>query len=103
MASWTVRSAKARFSEFLNAAIKEGPQFVTRRGVEVAALVSIDEWRLLQRTARPSLKALLLSPEARSNDLLNESLFAKYRSIGNPKIRSGRGGVCWWLRQNRGR
>jgi hypothetical protein len=32
MASWTVRSAKARFSEFLDAAIMHGPQFVTRRG-----------------------------------------------------------------------
>ena len=88
MASWTVRSAKARFSEFLDAAIKDGPQFVTRRGIEIAALVSIEEWARIQRTASPSLKALLLSPEARSDNLLSESPFAKYRGIGNPKIRT---------------
>jgi len=88
MASWTVRSAKARFSEFLDAAIMDGPQFVTRRGIEIAALVSIEEWTRVQRTARPSLKELLLSPEARSNNLVKESPFAKYRGIGNPKIKT---------------
>jgi prevent-host-death family protein len=103
MASWTVRSAKAHFSEFLDAAIKDGPQFVTRRGIEIAALVSIEEWRRLQRTARPSLNALLLSPEARSNDLVNKSPFSKYQGIGNPKIKTGRGGIRRWLGQNRGR
>jgi antitoxin Phd len=44
MADWTVRNAKARFSEFLEAAIKDEPQLVTRRGIEIAVLVSIEEW-----------------------------------------------------------
>jgi prevent-host-death family protein len=45
MSSWQVQDAKARFSEFLNATIKKGPQVVTRRGGEKAALVPIEEWR----------------------------------------------------------
>ena len=41
MASWQVQDAKARFSEFLDAMLKKGPQVVTRRGVETAVLVPI--------------------------------------------------------------
>jgi antitoxin Phd len=63
MASWQVQDAKARFSEFLNATLKKGPQVVTRRGVETAVLVPIAEWRRLQKAARPSLKSLLLGSD----------------------------------------
>jgi len=65
MGSWQVQDAKARFSEFLEASLKDGPQIVTRRGVEAAVLVPIQEWRRLQRTSRPTLKQLLLAPEPR--------------------------------------
>jgi prevent-host-death family protein len=39
LGSWQVQDAKARFSEFLDATIKKGPQVVTRRGVKTAVLV----------------------------------------------------------------
>jgi prevent-host-death family protein len=70
MSSWQVQDAKARFSEFLDATIKKGPQVVTRRGIETAVLVPIDEWNRLQKAARPSLKDLLLAPEARFENLI---------------------------------
>jgi prevent-host-death family protein len=60
-----VQDAKARFSEFLDASLKEGPQVVTRRGVETAVLVPVDQWRRLQKAAQPGLKELLLAPEPR--------------------------------------
>ena len=69
MGLWQVQDAKARFSEFLEASLKEGPQIVTMRGVEAAALVPIAEWRRLKRAARPSLKQLLLAPQPRFNNL----------------------------------
>ena len=53
MDQWQVQDAKARFSEFLEASIRKGPQIVTRRGVEAAVLVPVDEWRRLQRAAQP--------------------------------------------------
>jgi PHD/YefM family antitoxin component YafN of YafNO toxin-antitoxin module len=40
---------------------------VTRRGAEAAVLVPVEEWRRLQAAARPSLKQLLLSDEARAD------------------------------------
>ncbi len=61
MKSWPVQDAKARFSEFLEATLSKGPQVVTRRGVEAAVLVPIDEWRSLSERARPDVKALLLT------------------------------------------
>lgn len=70
MSSWQVQDAKARFSEFLDATIKKGPQVITRRGIETAVLVPIEEWNRLQRAARPGLKSLLLSPDARFEDLI---------------------------------
>ena len=65
MHTWPVQDAKARFSEFLEACLVEGPQLVTRRGAEAAVLVPVQEWRRLQQAARPSLKQLLLSDQGR--------------------------------------
>jgi antitoxin Phd len=72
MGAWQVQDAKARFSEFLEASLKEGPQVVTKRGIETAVLLPIDEWRRLKRAARPSLKQLLLAPEPRFEGLVPE-------------------------------
>lgn len=60
MRRWQVQEAKARFSELLDASLKEGPQVVTRRGVEAAVLVPIEQWHRLQQSTRPTLKELLL-------------------------------------------
>ncbi|MGB8011044.1 MAG: type II toxin-antitoxin system Phd/YefM family antitoxin [Terriglobales bacterium] len=70
MATWQVQDAKARFSEFLDATIKKGPQVVTRRGIETAVMVPIEEWERLQQAARPSLKELLLAPEPRFDKII---------------------------------
>jgi prevent-host-death family protein len=42
--AWTVAEAKARFSEVVAQATKSGPQVITRRGEEVAVVVSTEEW-----------------------------------------------------------
>ena len=67
--TWQVQDAKARFSELLETSLAEGPQIVTKRGVETAVLVPIDEWRRLEKRARPDLKELLLAPETRTDAL----------------------------------
>ncbi len=65
MRSWAVQDAKAKFSEFLDACIADGPQMVTRRGEEQAVLVPIAEWKRLNEENRLSLKDLLLTDFAR--------------------------------------
>ena len=67
---WPVQDAKARFSELLDTALSDGPQIVTKRGVEAAVLVPIEQWRKLERMTRPDLKELLLAPEARTEALV---------------------------------
>jgi antitoxin Phd len=65
--TWPVQDAKARFSELLEASLTEGPQIVTRRGVEAAVLVPVETWRQLEQAARPRLKDLLLAASPRAD------------------------------------
>lgn len=67
MQTWPIQDAKARFSEFLETCLAQGPQMVTKRGAEAAVLVPVDEWKRLQAAARPSLKQLLLSEQGRTD------------------------------------
>ena len=81
MPTWPVQDAKARFSEFLDACLVEGPQMVTRRGAEAAVLVPVQERRRLQSAARPSLKLLLLSDQARTDMIVPARGGAKRRKV----------------------
>lgn len=67
MKAWSVQDAKAKFSELLDACAADGPQLVTKRGIEAAVLVPAEEWRRLQDRARPTLKELLLAPAGRGD------------------------------------
>jgi antitoxin Phd len=66
MSRWPVQDAKARFSEMLDTCLQQGPQVVSKRGVDAAVLVPIEQWRRLQ-ASRPTLKQLLLAPEPRAD------------------------------------
>lgn len=65
MRNWPVQDAKARFGELLQTCLQQGPQFVTKRGEEVAVLVPIEQWRRFKQVERPGLKALLLEYKGR--------------------------------------
>lgn len=69
---WKLQDANDRFDEMLETSLSEGPQIVTRRGVETAVLVSMEQWRGLTESSsgRGDLKELLLSEEARTDDLV---------------------------------
>ena len=67
MKTWPVQDAKARFSELLETCLREGPQLVTRRGADAAVLVPVAEWQRLARSAKPTLKELLLTDTARGD------------------------------------
>ena len=81
MPVWPVQDAKARFSELLERCLSDGPQVVTRRGMEAAVLVRVEEWRRLQAAARPTLKELLLSDEARSELPVRSRGSSRRRSV----------------------
>ena len=54
---------------------------VTRRGVEAAVLVPATEWRRLHAAAKPSLKELLLSNDARTESLVPQRGAARRRRV----------------------
>lgn len=47
----------------------EGPQIITKQGVEVAVLVAMDEWMELQERTTPGIKEWLLAPEGMTESL----------------------------------
>jgi prevent-host-death family protein len=42
---WQLQEAKNKFSEVVEAALKEGPQVITKRGVETAIVLSYEEYK----------------------------------------------------------
>ncbi len=81
MHAWPIQDAKARFSEFLNACLAEGPQMITKRGSETAVLIPVEMWRRMQATTRPSLKQLLLSDEGRADLPIPPRGHARHRQV----------------------
>lgn len=48
MATWQLQDAKNKFSALVERATKEGPQFVTRRGVKTVVVMSVEEYERLR-------------------------------------------------------
>ena len=61
--------SKSAVRAILQAGHADGPQIVTKRGVDTAVLLPIEQWRKLEKMTKPDLKELLLTPEARTEEL----------------------------------
>ncbi len=59
MAVWQIQEAKARLSEVIARARRDGPQTITRHGEERAVLLSIEDYRALT-ARRPDFREHLL-------------------------------------------
>jgi antitoxin Phd len=57
---WQLQDAKARFSELIEDSLQKGPQVVTRRGIDTAVVLSLEEWQKLNDKKRLSWKDVLL-------------------------------------------
>lgn len=57
-AAWKLEDAKARFSEVVRRATREGPQAVTVRGRRAVVIVSADEY---ERLAAPAPETLFVT------------------------------------------
>lgn len=56
---WTITEAKARFSEVIKKAHKNGPQIITHRGRKIAVITAAEEERKVER--KGSLAEFLLA------------------------------------------
>ena len=78
--TWSVADAKARLSQLLDQAINDGPQAITKRGREVAIVVSVEEWhRKSSRTG--SLAGFLAASPLRDSGLDIERVDAPARDV----------------------
>ncbi len=58
MATWQLQEAKSRFSELVEQTLSQGPQTVSRRGVETVVVIAIHEFKRLKSGG---LKRVLLN------------------------------------------
>src|SRR5467141_2649060 len=67
-AVWSVAQAKARLSEVIDRALKEGPQEITRNGRPAVVVVAIEEWA--RKTGRKgTLAEFFAASPLRGSDL----------------------------------
>lgn len=62
MHTWQLQEAKSRFSEVVELTLKEGPQLVTRRGEDVAVIVSVRDYQRLSGQTPQLMECLLNAP-----------------------------------------
>jgi len=62
MNSWQLQEAKARFSEVIKKAVKEGPQSITVHGEPSAVVISSEEYQRLKHPRESFVKFMRRSP-----------------------------------------
>jgi antitoxin Phd len=68
--TWQLQEAKSKFSQLINLALAEGPQFVTRHGEEVVVVLSVDYWAVAE--PKPLLLDLLINSPLAGSGLVIE-------------------------------
>jgi prevent-host-death family protein len=66
--AWQIQEAKARFSELVQRAIDDGPQTITRRGKDVAVVLSAEQFELMMKR-QVDFKELLAAAPLEGVDL----------------------------------
>ncbi len=61
MRTWQVQTAKQRFSEVLRAAQAGEPQFITKHGTPVAAIIDFEDYRAMSDPKLPFSRFLVES------------------------------------------
>jgi len=79
--AWQIQEAKQKFSEVVDRAIEDGPQTITRRGTEVAVLISIDQYRRLSEEKRSLADSLLTEGGPYFDDVELERDSSLFRDI----------------------
>lgn len=62
MQRWQLQEAKNRLSEVVDKAVHQGPQMITRRGVETAVVLSVENYREIRQPETSLVDFLLSAP-----------------------------------------
>ena len=71
MTSWQLQEAKNKLSELIDRAVSEGPQIITRHGIEVAVVMPFAQYKQLTAPQQRLGEFFLASP-LRNSDLMLE-------------------------------
>ncbi len=77
--TWPLQSARSHFSEVVEAALKEGPQRVTRRGRDAVVIVSEAAWQQRSAPADAAFARHLLAFPAEATEFLPKRRPARIR------------------------
>ena len=61
---WQIQEAKNKLSEVVEGALEEGPQILTRRGVEVAVVLSFSDYQEMKKKQTSLVEFFQRSPLA---------------------------------------
>lgn len=60
--SWQVQEAKSKFSELIETVLTKGPQKITKRGEEIAVVISKKDYEKLQSSSLGFIERILNAP-----------------------------------------
>jgi antitoxin Phd len=82
MTSWQLQEAKNKLSELIDRARAEGPQVITRHGVEVAVVMPFEGYRKLTVSSKRLGDFLMASPLRKSGLVIERDRRTELREIG---------------------
>ena len=77
---WALANAKARLSELVERATREGPQTITRNGKATAVVVSFEEWSR-KTSQKGTLAEFLLTSPLRGADIDLDRISSRPREL----------------------
>lgn len=82
MSTWQLQVAKARFSEVIKKALKEGPQSITVRGEQTAVVISSEEYQRMKHPQGSFVEFMRDSPlYGLELDLTREQTFTREAEV----------------------
>lgn len=81
MTSWQLQEAKNKLSELIDRALREGPQVITRRGVEVAVVMPWASYNTLTTPGKRLGDYLMSSPLRESGLTISRDQRAGLRDV----------------------
>ncbi len=81
MTSWQLQDAKNKLSELIDRALKEGPQVITRHGVEVAVVMPYAGYQKLTAPRQRLGDFLLASPLRKSGLVISRDQRTGLRTL----------------------
>lgn len=81
MTSWQLQEAKNKLSELIDRALEEGPQVITRHGIEVAVVMPYAGYKKLTTPAKRLGDFLMTSPLRKSGLAITRDRRASLRAV----------------------